>query len=236
MNLQVAIHILVISRQQQFWDAVLNALGNIYHYHWKKIRLMLILVKLFLHMRGWQKDFLLSRSWSKFKLLETQTLRRLWKLIISTKVEKSRKAKERKENTKEKDEVLLAMVFHGAMDVVKENSRRANPKERKEMVRKDLVNPKENIKDKRVALLKDAIFVVTWGIGQRNAQIGQVSWETGEDIYGDDWRYQQQKQFGPSQQQQMNDQSSKVQRVQSQPRPSPPVRKPNSSPPHQASS
>ena len=78
-------------------------------------------------------------------------------------MEKSRKAKERKENTKEKDEVLLAMVFHGAMDVVKEkeNSRRANPKERKEMVRKDLVNPKENIKDKRVALLKDAIFVVT---------------------------------------------------------------------------
>ena len=66
-------------------------------------------------------------------------------------------------------------------------------------------------------------------------RVNQVSWDTGEENYGDEW-HQQAQQFGPSQQQQMNDQSSKVQRVQSQPRPSPPVREPNSSPPHQASS
>ena len=66
-------------------------------------------------------------------------------------------------------------------------------------------------------------------------RVNQVSWDIGEENSGDEW-HQQAQQFGPSQQRQMNDQSSKVQRVQSQPRPSPPVREPNSSPPHQASS
>ena len=50
-------------------------------------------------------------------------------------------------------------------------------------------------------------------------RVNQVSWEDQYDGYQDDWQ-QTPQQFGPSQQQQTNEQQgSKVQRVQSQPRP-----------------
>ena len=67
-------------------------------------------------------------------------------------------------------------------------------------------------------------------------RVNQVSWDgTGDDGYGDDWNFQQQQQqFGPSQQQQVNEQNPKVQRVQSQSRPPPPPREPST--PQQASS
>ena len=85
---------------------------------------------------------------------------------------RSRRAKERKEIQKEKDEVLLVVVFHGAMDVAKEkeSSRKASQKERKEVVRKDLVNPNESIRDRKV-ILQDAISVEIHGIGRENAPI-----------------------------------------------------------------
>ena len=94
-------------------------------------------------------------------------LQHLWKLTASTKAARSRRVKERKETQKEKDEVLLAVVFHGAMDVAKEkeSSRKASQKERKEVARKDLVKAKESIKDKKVTLQEDAIFVVIHVIG-----------------------------------------------------------------------
>ncbi len=69
--------------------------------------------------------------------------------------------------------MLLVVVFHGAMDVAKEkeSSRKASQKERKEVVRKDLVNPKESIRDRKVILQEDAVSVEIHGVGRENATI-----------------------------------------------------------------
>ncbi len=82
------------------------------------------------------------------------------------------KERVRKEITKDEDVVLLEVISSRAMDVEKEkeNCRRANPKERKVVVRKDLAKPKETRRE-RMILLKDAGFVVIQDIGQRNAPI-----------------------------------------------------------------
>ena len=68
-------------------------------------------------------------------------------------------------------------------------------------------------------------------------RVTQVSWDaSNEDGYADDWHYQQ-RQFGPSQQQQVNEQGPKCQRVQAQQqRPPQHVRERQSAPQGQASS
>ena len=70
-------------------------------------------------------------------------------------------------------------------------------------------------------------FLVRRGLGCRDEKVGcpnrghvnQVSWESSNDdgyFYADEWQHPQQQQFGPSPQQQANEQVPKVQRVQAQ--------------------